>query len=86
MALVPIPKGGYADPYFQQQLVRIYILAGEHEKALDALEPLLRNPYHLTPKWLAVDPNFAPLKGNPRFERLLREREPSGASPAAGVL
>ena len=28
-------------PYLEHQLARIYILAGEHEKALDRLEPLL---------------------------------------------
>jgi hypothetical protein len=28
-------------------------------------------PFYLSPGWLRVDPNFAPLKGNPRFERLV---------------
>jgi hypothetical protein len=27
-------------------------------------------PYHLSPGWLRIDPAFAPLKGNPRFEKL----------------
>jgi hypothetical protein len=52
-------------------MVRIYMILGEHEKALDLLEPLMKGPYYLSPAWLAIDPNFAPLKGHPRFERLL---------------
>ena len=61
----------HSGPYIQHQLVRIYLLAGEPEKALDQLEPLLKVPYFLSPAWLKIDPNFAPLHGNPRFERLV---------------
>jgi serine/threonine protein kinase/tetratricopeptide (TPR) repeat protein len=64
-------KTGWLGPYSQHQLVRIYILVGEQEKALDQLEPLLRVPYFLTPAWLTIDPNFDPLRGNPRFQKLV---------------
>jgi serine/threonine protein kinase/tetratricopeptide (TPR) repeat protein len=72
VALMPISRDAITGPYIQHQLVRIYIVLGEKEKALDRLEPLLKVPYYLTPGWLAIDPNFAPLKGQPRFEALLR--------------
>jgi len=42
------------------------------EKALDQLEPLLKIPCYLSPGWLKIDPNFDPLRGNPRFERLVK--------------
>ena len=71
MALRPISKDAYGGPYLQHQLARIYILVGEPEKALDQLEPLLKIPYYLSPGWLRIDPTFAPLRGNPRFERLV---------------
>ena len=51
-----------------------YVLVGEPEKALDQLEPLLRMPYYLSPGWLKIDPTFAPLRGNSRFERLIAGR------------
>ena len=70
-ALVPVAKDAYRGPLLQHQLVRIYILVREPEKALDRLEPLLLIPYTLSPEWLRIDPTFDPLRGHPRFERLL---------------
>ena len=69
-ALLPVARDAYAGAYVQHQLARAYLLAGQPERALDVLEPLLRMPYYLSPGWLRIDPTFAPLKGNPRFERL----------------
>ena len=78
--LLPISRDAHFGPYIQHQLVRVYILTGEHEKALDRLEPLLKIPYHLTPAWLEIDPNFDPLRQNPRFQMLIGKGRPRAAS------
>jgi len=74
VALVPVARDAYDGPYYQHQLARIYIRVGEPEKALDHLEPLLKIPYVLSPGWLKIDPNFDPLRKNPRFQKLVAGR------------
>jgi hypothetical protein len=54
------------------QVARILIQSGEPDKALDLIVPLLStNGSDLTPAYMRIDPSFAPLKGNPRFEKLI---------------
>ena len=68
--LAPASLDEYTGVYVQHQLARIYALTGEPDKAINILESLLKMPYFLSPGWLRIDPEFAMLKGNPRFDRL----------------
>jgi hypothetical protein len=72
MALAPISRDAFVGPYMQLQLARIYLVVGQPEKSLDQLQTLLKVPYYISPEWLKIDPNFAPLRGNPRFVRLVQ--------------
>ena len=69
--LRPVAKDADYGTYYLHLLVRIYILAGQPEKAIDNLERLLQVPHYISPAWLKIDPNFDPLRGNPRFQTLV---------------
>ncbi len=79
--LLPVSEDAVWGPWVQIQYVRACIVLGRHEEALDLLAPLLDIPYDGTPSWLSIDPNFAPLRGNPRFKRMVAERRPLIVDP-----
>jgi serine/threonine-protein kinase len=58
--------------YDRLQLVRIYLATGRLNDAVDALEEMQKHPTPITPAWMRIDPMFAPLKGNARFEAMLK--------------
>jgi TolB-like protein len=70
--LAPLSHDKVNGAYGQHILIRIYLLTGETDKALDRLADLLKMPYWLTPQYVRIDPTFASLKGNPRFEAILK--------------
>ena len=50
----------------------IYVRVGEYETAIDRLALLLKIPSVISATTLGFDPIWAPLHGNPRFERLVK--------------
>ncbi len=71
MELAPISVDAQNGPYVLHLAARSYVALGDANAALDALETLLKVPYFLSPGWLRVDPTWNPLRGNPRFEKLI---------------
>jgi serine/threonine protein kinase/tetratricopeptide (TPR) repeat protein len=74
LALWPASKDAVSGPEVQAAVVRIHLLCGNPDQALDLLEPLLSAPYYLTAAWLRIDPTFDPLRKNPRFQKLVAEK------------
>ena len=68
VALVPANKDA---GFYKHQLARILALAGQSDKAVETLDGLLRTPYVLSARWLRIDPNFAALRDNPGFQKLI---------------
>jgi tetratricopeptide (TPR) repeat protein len=60
----------YSGTYNEHLAARVYLRCGKPDKALDILEHLVKIPYYLSPAWLKIDPEWKPLHGNPRFEKL----------------
>ncbi len=50
-ALQPFVSGTRASRNLQHYLVLLHVRLGNHEKAIDLLEPLMKVPYRLTPAW-----------------------------------
>ena len=70
---VAMETGGTGNQnYDMLLLVRTYLAVGEPDLAMDQIEALLQRPYILTRAWLTIDPTYRSLKGNPRFERILK--------------
>jgi TolB-like protein/Flp pilus assembly protein TadD len=72
--LLPVARDFVPGSELRFDLVRILIRAGQRDRALALLEPLVREPYFISPGWLRIDPDLAPLRGDPRFERLAEGR------------
>jgi len=68
--LLPISKDAFDGPVLATNLAVIYAQLGEKELALAALEPLLKVPNGPTAGTLRVEPEWDPLRRDPRFEKL----------------
>jgi hypothetical protein len=52
-------------------MIRVLIMGGQHERALDLLETLVgERRSRVSPGFLRINGDYDPLRGNPRFERL----------------
>ena len=71
--LLPISADALDGPLVATNLAAIYALLSRREQALELLERLVRQIGGPTPGTLRVEPQWDPLRDDPRFQRLLRE-------------
>lgn len=71
VALVPISRDAYEGPVLSTNLAAIYAQLGETDRALVQLGALRGLPMAPTAGGLRIEPQWDPLRGDPRFEKLL---------------
>ena len=84
MAVNPTEKDAMTGPIPIEILARVAAQMGEPDRAVAALQKLLSIPYGgpltanvpLTPALLRLDPMFDPLRGDPRFQELCKDKQP----------
>jgi tetratricopeptide (TPR) repeat protein len=71
--LLPISEDAYDGPLLATNLAVIYAQVGEHDLAVQQLAELVVLPNGPTPGTLRVEPEWDPLRGDPRFEKLIAQ-------------
>jgi tetratricopeptide (TPR) repeat protein len=76
--LMPISREAYRGAVRAEDLARVHALVGDPDTAIDLLDELLAKPTRLCAQVVRLDPGWDPLRGQPRFQALLRKH---GVSP-----
>ena len=73
--LQPESKDAFGGPYITEGVAEVYAILGDNDRAIEILDGLLSRPSYVTVEGLKVNPIWDPLRGDPRFQKLV-------ASPA----
>jgi TolB-like protein/cytochrome c-type biogenesis protein CcmH/NrfG len=79
MAALPVSQDPVFAPIVEEFRARAEGMVGEHDRAIERIERLLRTPYGafpLTVPKLRVDPSWDPLREHPRFKAIVEGPEP----------
>ncbi len=78
ITLLPSGKDAVDGPRQAENLASVEALVGDKNRAIPRLQRLLEIPYtnFLTPALLRFDPQWDPLRGDPRFQKLWEEKKP----------
>ena len=79
MAALPATEDAVYGPVAEETMAVVETMVGEHDRAVERIERLLRTPYGafpLTVAKLRLDPNWDPLRQHPRFKAIVEGPEP----------
>ena len=78
ITLLPSGKDAVDGPRAEENLAFVEVLVGDKNGAIPRLQHLLQIPYNncLTPALLRLNPQWDPLRGDPRFQKLCEEKQP----------
>jgi len=74
--LLPISKDAVDGPALAVNLAQIYAWTGEKDSAIEQIAAVERVPNTLTYGLLKLDPRWGPLRGDPRFEKIVADLAP----------
>jgi TolB-like protein len=69
-------KDAVEGPGYEEDLAAVEVIVGDKNRAIPRLQHLLEIPYNdcLTPALLRLHPQWDPLRGDPRFQKLCEEK------------
>jgi serine/threonine-protein kinase len=74
--LMPVSKDAIRGPLLIQYLAVIYACTGDKDLALEQLSVVARIPARLSYGYLRLHPYWDPLRGDPRFEKIVASLAP----------
>jgi TolB-like protein/predicted Zn-dependent protease len=78
ITLLPSGKDAVVGPKAEENLASVEVIVDDKNRAIPRLQRLLEIPYTdcLTPSLLRLHPQWDPLRGDPRFQKLCEEKQP----------
>ena len=74
--LMPISKDIYDGALVLEGLAQVYTWSGEHDRAIEVLQKLVSIPSYINYGRLKLHPMWNPLRGDPRFEKIVNSLAP----------
>jgi len=74
--LMPMSRDAYDAPLVQQGLAQVYAWTGEKDAAIQVVQQIVAVPSYLSYGYLRYDPQWQPLRGDARFEKIVSSIAP----------